>query len=273
MDLDALSQQQLEQYEADLLGRVPANAAIGNKTLRSSLLALGWSESLYWHVRNRLIERGVLTTGRGKGGSVRSAVVVEGGAPLGGTDARTTSEASECLAERDLYGPMADVIRNHWAPDYRFDATAVEVTAQQGARVTGGKWTRPDITVAGYKTLPYVPGRHFDVITFEIKPADGIDVTVVYEALGHRRAATRAYALLHVPEGRREGVDTLITEIVAEAKRFGIGVLVAADPGDYDSWEELTEAVRHEPDPERLNDFLAQQVSQEFRERVIRWFR
>jgi len=33
------------------------------------------------------------------------------------------------------------------------------------------------------------------------------------------------------------------------------------------------EAVRHEPDPERLNEFLAVQMSQGFREQIIKWFK
>jgi hypothetical protein len=82
--------------------------------------------------------------------------------------------------ERDLYPPMADVIRKRWAQDYRLDSLLVEVTAAQGGKQTGGKWTRPDITAAAYRTFPYVPGRHFDLITFEIKHFEGLDVTVVY---------------------------------------------------------------------------------------------
>ena len=40
---------------------------------------------------------------------------------------------------------------------------------------------------------------------------------------------------------------------------------------DYDTWDEQMEPVRPEPDPARLNDFLAQQVSLEFREQVMKW--
>jgi len=95
----------------------------------------------------------------------------------------------------------------------------------------------------------------------------------VYEALGHRRAATKAYALLHVPKDKETESESILDLISQEAKRFGIGVVVARDPGKYDTWEELVEAVRHDPDPERLNDFLAQQVSQGFREQIAKWFK
>lgn len=168
---------------------------------------------------------------------------------------------------------MAEVIKSRWAQDYRLDSVMVEVTAAQGARQTGGKWTRPDITVASYKTFSYIPGRHFDVITFEIKPTETLDVTVVYEALGHRRAATKAYALLHIPDNSRAELQALLDEISLEAKRFGIGIIIAAEPSNYDTWEEIVEAVRYEPDPERLNEFLAQQVSQGFREQIMKWFK
>src|ERR1035441_4896420 len=75
----------------------------------------------------------------------------------------------------------------------------VEVTARQGRRETGGTWTRPDIVAAALRVFPHVPGKFFDLITFEVKPFDGIDVTAVFEALSHRRAATQAYVWLHVP--------------------------------------------------------------------------
>jgi len=272
MALEGLTKGQIDQNENTLLTEVPETEPIGNVSLRSKLVEKGWTEDLYWEIRNRLIERGILTTGKGKGGSVRRVPAIS--APVETAEpAPQESLAAVFLAERALYQPMADVIKNKWAQDYRLDSLVVEVTASQGARQTGGKWTRPDITAASYRTFPYVPGRHFDLITFEIKPGDSADVTVVYEALGHRRAATRAYALIHVPEEKRAELGPLLDEISLEAKRFGIGVIVAADPNNYDLWEELVEAVRHEPDPERLNDFLAQQVSQGFREQIMKWFK
>jgi hypothetical protein len=52
-----------------------------------------------------------------------------------------------------------------------------------------------------------------------------------------------------------------------------MGVIVAGEPGHYSTWEEMVEAIRHEPDPERLNEFLSQQVSQPCRERISKCFR
>ncbi|HLK12881.1 MAG TPA: hypothetical protein VKW76_16015 [Candidatus Binatia bacterium] len=275
MALEGLSEQEIAAKEEQLLTRVPNSEAIGNVTLRGQLSAVGWDEETYWAIRNRLIERGVLETGRGKGGSVRRVVVAAPPPQVPAAPATSVASAAvpEATSERDLYAPMLEVIRSRWAQDYRLDSHIAEITAQQGARPTGGRWTRPDITLASYKTFAYVPGKHFDLITFEIKPFDSLDVTVVYEALAHRRAATRSYALVHIPDHKQAELRAVLDEVTSEAKRFGVGLLVASNPADYDTWEELVESVRHEPDPERLNDFLAQQVSQGFREQVVRWFR
>lgn len=53
-----------------------------------------------------------------------------------------------------------------------------------------------------------------------------LDITVVYEALGHRRASTRAYALLHVPKDQEVSLQTVVDDICAEAKRHGVGMLL-----------------------------------------------
>jgi hypothetical protein len=85
-------------------------------------------------------------------------------------------------------------------------------------------------------TYVHVTGNHFDVVTFSVKPSDAIDVTAVYEALAHRRAATRAYVILHVPKINNNSVDSLLGDVCDEAKRLGIGVITLEDPKDYGTW-------------------------------------
>jgi hypothetical protein len=120
---------------------------------------------------------------------------------------------------------------------------------------------------------PYVPGRHFDVITFEVKTSDALDVTAVYEALAHLRAATKAYVLLHVPDAEADLLKEALSEICSEAKKHGIGVITFNQPGDFSGWEEMVEPIRREPDPRRLNDFLATQFEAGHLETLLRWFR
>lgn len=160
MVIDRLSEQEIAILEDRLLAEVPESGTIGNVSLRNKLRI---DEDTYWFIRNRLIDRGILETGRGKGGSVRrvASVATADEASAGSV----LSAAPEAIAERELYAPMAQVIRDRWVQDYQLDAYIVEITAHQGSRPTHGRWTRPDITVASLKTFAYVPGKHFDLIT------------------------------------------------------------------------------------------------------------
>jgi alkanesulfonate monooxygenase SsuD/methylene tetrahydromethanopterin reductase-like flavin-dependent oxidoreductase (luciferase family) len=78
--------------------------------------------------------------------------------------------------------------------------------------------------------FPHVPGKFFDIITFELKPFDSMDVTAVFEALSHRRAATQAYVWLHVPAGEASNADliALLKRIEEEASRHGAEMIVGA---------------------------------------------
>jgi len=257
-----------DEQEHQLLASLPENGdPIGNTTL---MRQLQWTEDAYWSVRNRVLDRGLLELGRGKGGSVRRILEP---APSALPSVAVPAAKSDFGIEALLYAPMTKVIGDSWAADAGFDSKIVQLTAQQGSRTTGGKWSRPDIAIATVSTYPYLPGRHFDVITFEVKTADGIDITCVYEALAYLRSATRSYVLLHVPSDRSSQLDDLLVDVYAEAKKHGIGVITADRPDDYDTWEEVVNPVRVDPDPRRLNDFLAKQFTKEQLEQIMKWFK
>ena len=168
---------------------------------------------------------------------------------------------------------MSYVFRTDWANDNRFGDILVEITARQGRRQTGGTWTRPDIVIAAVRVFPYVPGRHFDLITVEVKPSWAIDLTAVYEALAHRRAATQAYVWFHLAEADFDLDDERFRAITAEAERHGVGVIVASDPNVYNTWDTLVDARRVSPDPEALNDFIAVQLTDDSKQRLGRGVR
>ena len=52
--------------------------------------------------------------------------------------------------------------------------------------------------------------------------------------------------------------------VIEEARRVsrahGVGVITMGDPAKWETWEELEEARRVEPDPERLDEFIAVQL-------------
>lgn len=295
MSLEGLSDEDFQRLEAQLLALIsPDGTGTGNTTL---IAMLGWDDDLYWSIRDRLVDRGTLALGRGRGGSVKLAqptvaLVPVTAKPLAAVAAAVTATVLPVTAtvqviggaagvislperpgEDSLYEPLAEVLKEQWVRSKRYDQAIVEITARQGARQTGGRWSRPDLVLATLTTYPYVPGKHFDITTFEVKAYDAIDVTAVYEALAHLRTATRAYVVLWVPDELAASLEQALEVVTEEADRHGVGVLVVGKPGAYDTWDERVSARRREPDPEKLNDFLAKQVSASFKEQIIKWYR
>lgn len=255
-----------------LLDLVPIDGGtIGNTTLMRSL---GWDEERYWRVRGSLIAEGTIERQRGRGGSVRrviekTPVLDEPVSP----EVVAEAAAEAYYREIALYEPLRETIARDWAKDRLASPIAVEITAQQGRRQTGGRWSRPDIVAVEVKTYLHVPGKHLTVTTFEIKTSDSIDVSAVYEALAHLRGATHAYVVLHVPEDRTEILAPLVDEVCRVARPHGVGVITLGDPLRYSTWEEREEAARCEPDPERLELFIASQLSRTTGEEIARQLR
>jgi len=280
--LEGASEEELSRCEGALLEALGAQGGRGGNT--TLVRVLGWSSEVYWAIRDRLVDQGRLALGKGKGGSVRllerdgfDATVDPISNGASSTAVVPSSPASMStpgrMREDELYDPVARVLRESWASDKRYRDLVLEVTARQGKRETGGKWTRPDITLATMTTLLYVPGKVFDVITFEVKPADALDVTAVYGALAHRRAATRSYVWLHVTDEASRASAENLEALIAEAKRHGIGLITGSDPADYETWDEHVEAVRCEPDPQKLNDFISVQFSSGSKDELVKWMR
>jgi hypothetical protein len=166
---------------------------------------------------------------------------------------------------------MRDVIAGEWSSDHRVHPLAVEITASQGRRETGGRYTRPDITAVEVRSYRYLPSKTLEIITFEVKPQVVLDVTCVYEALAHRAAATMSYVLLHVPQPNLPQAE--LDAIEAAAASQGIGMIVAGSPSHYETWETRVKAIRQEPEPQRLDDFIHTQLSEKARDLILRAIR
>lgn len=73
MALTGMSAEQISHLETQFLNGVPKDGGrIGNKRLRVDVL--GWNEDLYLAIRERLLDKGTLILGGGRGGSVRLSV-------------------------------------------------------------------------------------------------------------------------------------------------------------------------------------------------------
>jgi hypothetical protein len=262
-----------EDHSADrarLLDLVPGDGtAVGNTYL---IHRLKWAEKRYWYARDCLLESGELVRAKGRGGAVRRAHPDQSAATAAETAAaeRIGEVALERFHEADLYEPIRGTLNTFWAQERQIHPLALEVTASQGRKATGGRWTRPDLVSVAVRTYRYLPGKFMEVVTFEVKPSDAITVTAVYEALAHLRSATHAYVIYHVPDEHDESVKQVIDEARRIGRAHGVGVITMAHPAKWETWEELEEARRNEPDPERLDEFIAVQLTRGAQDEVAR---
>jgi hypothetical protein len=269
------------EYRKLLLHLVPESGQnIGNVTLREALeqkvRAAGdeLTEDDYWSLRDALIDEGVLEQGRGRGGSVhRVMAVTTSPAPaivtgevgynrspsiIESFPAEIAPEVAELKSEASLYEPFHRAIVEGYTKDNRIKRFISEVTAQQGRRATGGKWTRPDVTLAAVRTYQFTPGKRIEVITFEVKPDVDSALEGVYEALAHSAFAHRSYLAVDIREFKDEIPDDRITH---ECTRHGVGYITFTDVTDYASYEVVCSARLFEPDPYDVDNFVRTQIS------------
>lgn len=257
----------------ELLRHIPEGGGyIGNLSLRDSLQRhdVGyWSDPDYfWTVRNWLVNRGQLILGQGRGGSV-ARVVKEPqpqSAPVEGQD------EDKARHENQLYEGVLKVISKDWQGDQGYTDASARITAHARRRFNG-KWSCPDISFLGLVDLPDLNSCIIDVVTFEVKRSDMADVTAVYESLEHRTSANLAY-LVVVYEDEPPAEDPQLDEVVRAAREHGIGLIVCSSKNsDYDSWDERVPAMRHAPDPRRVNSFLQRAFDEQDRTKLRVWGR
>lgn len=264
------------EYGKLLLSLIPeSGATIGNVSLREKLnaavsVAAGepLAEADYWALRDALIDEGLILQGRGRGGSVHRVVAPPPSAPITSpispnVTPNVTSPpevVTQKSIEAALYEPFEKAIAAGYVKDNRIKRFISEITAAQGRRVTGGKWTRPDITIAAVRTYYFTPGKRLEVITFEIKPDLETAFEGVYEALAHSAFAHRSYLAVHVKESEYDD-DIPDDRIVQECTRHGVGYMTFSDPGDYGTSEIVTSARLREPDPYDVDTFIRTQIS------------
>jgi hypothetical protein len=230
----------------------------GNGRLRQEL---GWDEDFYWKVQGRLIGEGRLVAGRGKGGSVR---LTEIPAAASGTD---TPPAT--AKEKNLYAPLKASIEGKWIKRFALDDVLVDETHSRGSKDTGGTFSRPDITAVGFRSYVYLTKR-LEIVTFEIKPAESVSIMGILEAIAHREAAHRSYVMYATSRVKFEAAIEFerITEL---AQKYGVGIVLTEKPDDVESWEIMVDAIRHEPDPARLDRFLADLPGDNMKKELSKW--
>jgi hypothetical protein len=160
-------------------------------------------------------------------------------------------------------------IESKWIHKFGFDEVRVDETHSRGSKETGGTFTRPDITAAGIRRYVYLPKR-LEIVTFEVKPAGAISIMAVLEAIAHREAAHRSYVIYSTSRAK---FDAAVEgdRIIELSQKYGIGVVLTERPDAVESWEILLDAVRHEPDPARLDRFLGDLPNEGMKEQLSKW--
>ena len=67
----------------------------------------------------------------------------EVGIPDSVGEAELVGEAAPAsVREVELYSPIRETLQNYWAKERQIEPLAIEITAAQGRRRTGGRWTQ-----------------------------------------------------------------------------------------------------------------------------------
>lgn len=161
-------------------------------------------------------------------------------------------------SESDLYDFVQDGLKIlFYDKKRRFDGEVfkIHMTAWADSKIAG-KWTRPDVIITSKKKIPFIPGEEFDIITFEVKKSESVNVLAVFEALAHRSAASLSYVVFPVNESEFKIASEINQRIMFECAKYGIGIVCINDLFDKSSFVEVLEAQRHDLDKARASDFL-----------------
>ncbi|KAF0176517.1 MAG: hypothetical protein FD124_2480 [Alphaproteobacteria bacterium] len=140
------------------------------------------------------------------------------------------------------------------------DDRVVENTAR-GGTVGSGRWSRPDATLAVVRSWRFDPRRQLDVFSFELKNRAGSNILAVHEALAHARFAHFPYLVCPRPSRTEHG-----HRVRQECAEHGVGLIhfsihYRAGTLSVDGWAHDLEAVRHNPDPSRVDQYLSERLT------------
>ncbi len=258
-------------------GSTITNGKLRNEWFQSDPLLGEDDHDLYWKIRSFLLDRGDIAKGPCKGGLVyrlqpiideENIEQVELPVEVGLAQPGPLDTAPLYPDEKSLYAPLISAIRKDWAmgelelfngedeEDGGSPANYVITNSSNRKGANRGKWGVPDMTMVIAEDLELM-GPFLEVVTFEVKKRGCVDVTGVHEAAAHTAIAHRSYFFIHC-----KGTDELLQEvpqggrILAEAQRFGVGLVTFDDPSNADTWTLIVPPKRHHPDPLKVHSWL-----------------
>ena len=223
-----------------------------NKQLKDKL---GWQDERYFAARNAARAAGLVGLSRGRGGIVFLTDTAMAGLAEDATASASATQQidAEYAKEVEYYEKLFPTIKQAWVQSEGFDDHVVEVTASK--RVKGaGRWTVPDIVVAGKIVRQYVPGFEFTVQSIEIKRCESLDALAVFEALNHRRASHLTYLLVvNFPKKPADRDNEKLGQVTQLCEEHDVGLVVVPKggrrkrcraPGEADASRRATVAAR-----------------------------
>lgn len=242
-----------------ILAHLPLNGMMrGNIALRKATRTV--TNGDYSGAKQALLQAGLIRVGKGNGGSIGLAQpFISDGAP--------GSIAPRGGLELQLYKEVAERLPSRYEQTQRFDKEPViEITAVQGRKNTGGKWTRPDITVVLRHQFSVLAGAHLEVHTYEVKPAGKFSVDAIHEARAQRRCAHRSFVVVDLEHSAQASV---VRNQAEAARDLGVGLLsfFAVE----DEWDVVVDAPFNRPGPIDLDGFLDAQLREQNKQRIREW--
>ncbi|WP_156034130.1 hypothetical protein [Bosea sp. 117] len=276
----------MEENISDESKLVAALADLGGRTNNAKLREkLGWSTEEYLPIRNSARTKGLIGIGMGRGGVV---FLIDASQQVPEVQQNITSdgdqleESTEFKKESVYYNRIYKVLNEAWVDSQGLDDYYIEITASKRVR-NSGRWTVPDIVVVGRTIWQYVPGFEYTIQTFEIKRYEALDNLAVFEALNHKRSANYSY-LVVVNSPVPNDADSMLSKEykdkinpikqLCEENNIGLIVIGREREEDYDSWRFIfDEAVKNNPDPENIDGFIKQYISNNGKEVISKMIR
>lgn len=238
------------------------------QSILTEKLDVQWQDKNYVAAKKKLIDAGRVYTRRGRNGGIYLSEE-EIPAEEAGESSEASQEERKKIAESGHYEAALEVFRTDWKGAYEFLEVCGQITAKAGRKKTGGRWTRPDITLLCLSKSIFDAHPYGDVRTIEIKLFDSVDVSSVFETLSHRSRAHFSYLLIvNTPVEKKPGQEERLGAVIDEAARHGIGLITASQTKFYSTWKIVVEARRNVEDEDSVSmeDFVSSQAKEAMKE-------
>ena len=177
-------------------------------------------------------------------------------------------------AESSLYEPVEHYLNIGFFDNIRPSLGTVFLTSEitaLNARGPEGRWSRPDLAAVAVWRRKFDPTIHLDLYGFEVKPAKRGDVSWVHEALAHTRYVHFAYLVWNWSAHELYGES--YEAIEDSCKAYGIGLIIAHDPGNPQKYLLQLQAARMNPSLDIVDQFIEAKFSQQKKDRLLQAMR